>query len=125
MLTWTIDNFPKKSRRRKITVNLEGTLTSRDCAGMSNVFFDNYNRCAHLVLDVAQVEEKDTSMPVLICCLRRTTGLAAERVSLRGIPPRAPGATVDFSGFPEEPPCAFHGDCKLSWLGRGAPPVET
>ena len=28
IITWTIDHYHKKDRRRKVTVNLEGKLTS-------------------------------------------------------------------------------------------------
>jgi ABC-type transporter Mla MlaB component len=115
MITWTIDHYQKKGRHREVTIYLEGKLTSRDCAGIYKLCFDNYSYSDHLVLDLAQIEERDVSMSVLICCLRKTAGFAAGRVSLRGIPNRAPGPTANFRGNSLDETCEFHNDCHNSF----------
>jgi ABC-type transporter Mla MlaB component len=127
MLTWTIDNSKKKSRRREITVNLEGKLTSHDCVRIFTLCFDNSSRCAQLVLDISQVEETDSSMPVLICCLSRTPDFAAGRVSLRKIPPRQSAPVTVFMGTPESTAngCLDDHPCSVSLLAYGAPPFGT
>jgi ABC-type transporter Mla MlaB component len=125
MLTWTIDHYHKKDRRREVTIYLEGKLTSRDCAGIYKLCFDNHSHCDHLVLDLAQIEERDVSMSVLICCLRKTAGFAAGHISLRGIPNRPPEPTTNFLGISHEETCEFHNNChsSVSRLSYGAPLV--
>ena len=127
MLTWTIEHFRKKGRRREVTVNKEGKVTTPACARILELCLDNSTRCDHLVLDLARVEEKDASMPVLFCCIRKTTGFVAKRVALRGIPPWQPGPTTDFSGISQSETCEYHEDCQNSVfrLAYGAPPVGT
>jgi len=125
MLTWTIDHYQKKERRREVTIYLEGKLTSRDCAGIYKLCFDNQSRSDRLMLDLAQVEERNSSMPVLICCLRRTAGFAAGRISLRGIPNRPTGPATDFLDISQGKGCEFNEDCHgpASRVGYGTPPV--
>ena len=124
MLTWTIDHYQKKDRHREVTIYLEGKLTSRDCAGIYKLCFDNHSHCDKLVLDLAQIEERDVSMPVLICCLRKTAGFAAGRISLRGVPPGLPGQFSDFMAISQDEACEFHNDChsSVSRMAYGAPP---
>jgi ABC-type transporter Mla MlaB component len=126
MRTWTIDHYQQKDHKREVTIYLEGKLTSRDCAGIYQLCFDNHSHCDHLVLDLAQIEEKDVSMPVLICCLHKTAGFAARHISLRGIPNRAPGPATDLLDISQDMTCEFHNDChsSVSRLGFGAQPIE-
>ena len=127
MRTWTIDHYQQKDHKREVTIYLEGELTSRDCAGIYQLCFDNHSHCDQLVLDLAQIEEREASMSVLICCLRRTTGFATGRISLQGIPNRPQGPTTDFPGISQSEACEFHNDCHNSFsrLGYGTPPVGT
>ena len=112
MITWTIEQSQKEGRRQDVTVNLEGKVTSRDCAGIFTLCFDNFSRCDQLVLDLAQVEEPAGSIPILICCLSRTAGFAEGRISLRGIPsPWQPGPTADFTDSSQGAACVNHKDC--------------
>jgi hypothetical protein len=123
MLTWTIENVQEKDYRREVTVNVEGKVTSRDCAGLFTLCLDNHNRCDHLVFDLTRIEEGDGSLSILFCCIRKTADYAAERIFLRGIPHRLNGPAIDFSSiFPGEA-CEFCSDCHspVSGLMHGAP----
>ena len=127
MLTWTIDHYQKKGLRREVTIYLEGKLTTRDCAGIYQLCFDNHSRSDKLVLDLARIEERDVSLPVLVCCIRKTASFGAGRISLRGIPLQLPGTATDFPGIPEGGSCEFHNDChgSVSRMAYGAPPAGT
>jgi len=123
MLTWTIDHYQQKDHQREVTIYLEGKLTSRDCAGIYRLCFDNHSHCDRLVLDLTQIEERDASMSVLICCLRKTAGFATGHISLRGTPDRPPGPTSDFPVISAAETCEFRNDCHspVSRLAYGAP----
>jgi hypothetical protein len=125
MITWTIDHYQKKGRRREVTIYLEGKLTSRDCAEIYKLCFDNRSHCSRLVLDLAQIEEREVSMSILGCCLRKTAGFAAGHIFLRGIPNRPPGPPANFPGNSLNETCEFYNDCHNSFsrLEYGAPPV--
>ena len=125
MITWTIEHVQEKDRRRAITVNVEGQVTSRDCAGLFTLCLDNHNRCDHLVFDLTRIEESDVSLSVLLCCIRKTSDFAAKRISVRGIPPRLKEQAFDLSSISLGEACEFHNDChsSVSGLMYGAPSV--
>ena len=128
MISWTIEHHRQEDCRHEVTVNIEGKLTSRDCAGIFTLCFNNFSHCDHLIVDFTRVEEKDGSIPVLICCLSKTAGHTDGRISLRGISPSwQTGPITGFMGVPEGAPCVFHNDCHSSAprIACGVPPFWT